>query len=53
VYNDKNVEVIDVTELMAEQFAPDEKTRKIIKDIMKHPPVSFEDMKKAEAEGML
>ena len=37
---------------MAEQFTPDEKIRKIIKDIMKHPPVSFEDMKKAEAEGI-
>ncbi|MDO8303222.1 MAG: hypothetical protein Q7T18_08270 [Sedimentisphaerales bacterium] len=53
VYNDKNIEVIDVTELMAEQFTPDEKTQKIIKDIMKQPPVSFEDMKKAEATGTL
>jgi hypothetical protein len=53
VYTDKNVEVVDVTELMAEQFGPDEKTQKIMKDIMKHPPLSFEQMKKHEAKGDL
>ena len=53
VYNSKDVELVDVTELMAEQFSPDEKTLKIMKDLMKKPPLSFEEMKKAEAEGNL
>jgi hypothetical protein len=53
VYSDKSVELVDVTELMAEQFAPDKKTLEIMRDLMKKPPVSFEDMKKAEAEGTL
>jgi hypothetical protein len=52
-YSDKDVEIVDVTTLMAEQFAPDEKTQKIMNDLMKHPPMSFEQMKKAEAAGTL
>jgi hypothetical protein len=53
VYSSKDVELVDVTELMAEQFAPDEQTKKIMKDLMKKPPMSFEDMKKAETKGTL
>jgi hypothetical protein len=50
VYNDTKVELVDVTELVAEQFKPNEATKEKMQQIIKKPPASFEEMKQAESE---
>ena len=49
-FKDASVETVDVTELMAEQFAPDAKTKAIMKDIATKPPLVFEEMRKVRTE---
>lgn len=43
VYHRPDVEIVDVTEPLVALFEPDEKTRKMIEDLRKHPPVSEEE----------
>ncbi len=38
------VELVDVTEQMAEVWNPDEETRRIMRELPKHPPVSEQEL---------
>jgi hypothetical protein len=49
-FKDASVETVDVTELMAEQFAPDSKTKAIMKDMASKPPLVFEEMRKVNTK---
>lgn len=42
VYHAEDVEVVDVTPQMVEYFKPTEETRKMVQDVLKHPPVDPE-----------
>jgi hypothetical protein len=45
-YQTPSAEFVDVTHEMIKPFKPNEKTLKIIEDLLKHPPVSAEELKK-------
>jgi hypothetical protein len=49
-FNDGTIEAVDVTDLMAEQFAPDEKTKAMMKDIASKPALTFEKMREVKTE---
>ena len=43
-YHDPAVEVVDVTDALVQHFKPTDKTQAMIKDIVKHPPVSYKEL---------
>lgn len=47
-FKDATVEAVDVTDLMVEQFSPDEKTKSIMKEMVGKPPLTFEEMQKVK-----
>jgi hypothetical protein len=49
-YKDASIEAVDVTMLMAEQFSPDEKTKQIMGEMSKNPPLPFEQMRQVKPE---
>jgi hypothetical protein len=44
-YQSPSVEVVDVTAQIVKPFKPNEKTQKVIEDLLKHPPVPNEQIK--------
>ncbi|UCD29259.1 MAG: hypothetical protein JSV03_01915, partial [Planctomycetota bacterium] len=46
LYHDSSVEIVDITDFMIEPFNPSKKTRNIIKDLLKHPPLKDEQLEK-------
>lgn len=44
------VETVDVTDLMAAQFSPDEKTKSLMQDMSKSKPLPLEEIKKVKTE---
>ncbi|MHC4445413.1 MAG: OmpH family outer membrane protein [Planctomycetota bacterium] len=46
LYHNSAVEIVDITDFVIEPFKPKEKTRKIIKDLRKRPPLSNEQLEK-------
>jgi predicted MPP superfamily phosphohydrolase len=53
LYNDTKIELVDVTDLMVDEFMPSEKTKEKIQEILKKPPASFEQMKQTESDRNL
>jgi hypothetical protein len=45
-YRSPDAQTVDVTELMAKLFQPDEQTLKMIRELPKHQPVPAEELKK-------
>jgi hypothetical protein len=45
-YQAPGAQLVDVTEPMAKLFQPDEQTLKILRDLVKHPPVPAEELRK-------
>ncbi len=45
-YRSPGAEFVDVTEPMAKLFQPDEQTGKMLRDLIKHQPVSAEELQK-------
>jgi hypothetical protein len=48
VFQRKDVEMIDVTDLMVEPFSPTEETRKVLASLRKQDPVPLAELKKHE-----
>jgi hypothetical protein len=49
-FADDSVEAVDVTMAMVEQFAPDQKTVQMMKEMAKHAPLPLEEMKQVRPE---
>jgi hypothetical protein len=49
-FKDVSVETVDVTELMVAQFAPDDKTKAIMKEMTAKPPLAFEELRKVRTK---
>jgi Skp family chaperone for outer membrane proteins len=45
-YHDPAVEVVDVTDALVQHFKPTAQTQAMIKDLVKHPPVSYTELAK-------
>jgi hypothetical protein len=45
-YRAPGAEVVDVTEALIKLYQPDEKTRKILADMARKPPIPLEELKK-------
>ena len=50
VYSDPGTEIVDVTEMVAEEFKPDKKTKEMMQEIIKKPVLSFEQLKQAQSK---